>query len=91
MGQTEVLNLGVEAYLRCFCGERPKEWIEWLHWAEYWYNTTYQSSIGISPFQALKKALGDHAKMNPLVPSVENHEWLTQPERSLWLPEESSY
>lgn len=28
----------------------------------------------------LKKALGDHAKMNPLVPSVENHEWLTQPE-----------
>ena len=34
-GQTKVVNRGVETYLRCFCGERPKEWIQWLHWAEY--------------------------------------------------------
>ncbi|TYK01237.1 ty3-gypsy retroelement transposase [Cucumis melo var. makuwa] len=43
----------VEAYLRCFSGKRPKEWTNWLHWAEYWYNTTYNSSIGITPFQAV--------------------------------------
>ncbi|KAA0051187.1 peroxidase 64 [Cucumis melo var. makuwa] len=49
----EVVNRGLEAYLRCFCGERPKEWTNWLHWAEYWYNTTYNSSIGITPFQAI--------------------------------------
>ncbi|TYK03716.1 putative retroelement pol polyprotein [Cucumis melo var. makuwa] len=49
----EVVNRGLEAYLRCFCGERPKEWTNWLHWAEYWYNTTYNSSIGITPFQAV--------------------------------------
>lgn len=24
-----------------------------MHWAEYWYNTTYHSSIGITPFQAV--------------------------------------
>ncbi|KAA0034981.1 Transposon Tf2-9 polyprotein [Cucumis melo var. makuwa] len=52
-GQTEVVNRGIETYLRCFCGERPKEWVKWLHWAEYWYNTTFQRSLGITPFQAV--------------------------------------
>ena len=50
---TEVVNRRVETYLLCFCGERPKEWLRWLHWAEYWYNTTYQQPIGITPFQAV--------------------------------------
>ncbi|TYK04251.1 Transposon Ty3-I Gag-Pol polyprotein [Cucumis melo var. makuwa] len=52
-GQTEVVNRSMEAYLRCFCGERPREWVKWIHWAEYWYNTTYQRSLGVSPFQAV--------------------------------------
>lgn len=26
---------------------------EWIHWAEYWYNTTYQSSAGKTPFEAV--------------------------------------
>ena len=55
--QTEVVNRGVETYLRCFCGERPKKWIEWLHWAEYWYNTTYQRSLGVTLFQAVYETL----------------------------------
>ncbi|KAL0549900.1 hypothetical protein IC582_014395 [Cucumis melo] len=50
-GQTEVVNRGVETYLRCFCNEKPKEWVKWLPWAEYWYNTTFQRSIGMTPFQ----------------------------------------
>lgn len=52
-GQTEVVNRGLETYLRCFCGEKPKEWVEWVHWAEFWYNTTYQRSLGVTPFQAI--------------------------------------
>ena len=52
-GQTEVVNRGVESFLRCFCGEKSKEWVKLIPWAEYWYNTTYQRSLGITPFQAV--------------------------------------
>ena len=52
-GQTKVVIRGVESFLRCFCGEKPKEWIKWIPWVEYWYNTTYQRSLGITPFQAV--------------------------------------
>ncbi|KAL0551289.1 hypothetical protein IC582_010375 [Cucumis melo] len=33
--------------------KETKEWLRWLHWAEYWYNTTYPRSIGITPFQTV--------------------------------------
>ncbi|TYK14862.1 transposon Tf2-1 polyprotein isoform X1 [Cucumis melo var. makuwa] len=52
-GQTEVVNRGLETYLRCFCSERPREWILWLPWDEYWYNTTYQKALDMSPFQVV--------------------------------------
>ena len=51
--QTKVVNRSVEIYLRCFCGEKPKDWMKWLFWAEYWYNTTFQRSLGVSPYQAV--------------------------------------
>ncbi|KAL4010599.1 hypothetical protein IC575_030101 [Cucumis melo] len=52
-GQTEVVNRGVEIYLRCFCSEKPKEWVEWLSWTEYWYNTTFERALGMTPFQVV--------------------------------------
>lgn len=52
-GQMEIVNKCVEHFLRCFCYERPKKWSQWLGWAEYWYNTTFHISIGITPFQAV--------------------------------------
>ncbi|KAG8380917.1 hypothetical protein BUALT_Bualt06G0066500 [Buddleja alternifolia] len=50
-GQTEVVNRCLESYLRCMCSDRPKEWVQWLPLAEYWYNTTYHSATKFTPFE----------------------------------------
>ena len=50
-GQTEAVKRGMETYLRCFCSKKPKELVKWLIWAEYWYNTTFQRALGLTPFQ----------------------------------------
>ncbi|KAL6541589.1 hypothetical protein OROGR_011075 [Orobanche gracilis] len=52
-GQTEVANRCLETYLRCFVGPKPKTWLNWLHWAEFWFNSNYNVSAGMTPFQAL--------------------------------------
>ncbi|WVZ53598.1 hypothetical protein U9M48_004515 [Paspalum notatum var. saurae] len=31
----------------------PRQWVKWISLAEYWYNTTFQSALGLTPFQAL--------------------------------------
>lgn len=31
----------------------PHKWISWLSLAEFWYNTTYHSALGKSPFEVL--------------------------------------
>jgi len=51
--QTEVVNRCLENYLRCFTGDQPKEWIRWLPWAEWWYNTTYHFTTKMTPFEAV--------------------------------------
>ena len=48
-----MVNRCLENYLRCLTGDRPKEWVRWLPWAEWWYNTTYHSAIKITPFEAV--------------------------------------
>ena len=50
-GQTEVLNRTVETYLRCFCVEQPKSWVDFIPWAEYWYNTCYQGAARCTLFE----------------------------------------
>lgn len=52
-GQTEVVNRCLEGYLRCVAGERPKTWAQWLPLAEWWFNTTFHSSIRLTPYQAV--------------------------------------
>jgi hypothetical protein len=52
-GQSEVVNKCLENYLRCFTQDRPKQWVLWLPWAEFWYNTTWHSSIKMTPYEAV--------------------------------------
>lgn len=52
-GQSEALNKCVEQYLRCFVADTPTKWVAMLPWAEYWYNTSYQSSAGMTPFKVV--------------------------------------
>ncbi|KAL4289567.1 hypothetical protein GQ457_14G014840 [Hibiscus cannabinus] len=52
-GQTEALNRCLEMYLRCMTGDDPNKWDQYLAWAEYWYNTAYHTSAGMTPFRAL--------------------------------------
>lgn len=52
-GQTEALHRCLEMYLRFMAGDDPNKWEAYLGWAEYWYNTAYQTSAGMTPFRAL--------------------------------------
>lgn len=51
--QTERVNQCVEMFLRCAVQDSRTTWKAWLSLAELWYNSSYHSSIGCSPFKAL--------------------------------------
>ncbi|KAM3238925.1 hypothetical protein P3L10_013958 [Capsicum annuum] len=52
-GQTEALNKCLEMYLRCFAADIPTTWFRLLQWAEFWYNTSYQHSSKLTPFEVV--------------------------------------
>jgi hypothetical protein len=52
-GQTEVVNRCLETYLRCFIADQPKTWSNWLAWAEYWFNTSFNASTERTPYEVV--------------------------------------
>jgi hypothetical protein len=52
-GQMEAANRVITMYLRCFTGDRPRQWLRWLPWAEYTYNTAFQTSLRDTPFRVV--------------------------------------
>jgi hypothetical protein len=43
----------METFLRCFVNAAPTKWYDWLHLAEFWYNSSWHSAIERTPFEAL--------------------------------------
>jgi hypothetical protein len=52
-GQSEAVNKVIAMYLRCLAGDRPREWLDWLPWAEFCYNSSFHSALCTSPFQVV--------------------------------------
>lgn len=52
-GQTEAVNKCLESYLRAFVCDKPRSWQHYLYLAEFWYKTSFHSSIKMTPFKAL--------------------------------------
>jgi hypothetical protein len=40
-------------YLRCVIYDNPTKWKQWLPLTEFWYNSSYHTALGCSPFKAL--------------------------------------
>lgn len=52
-GQTERVNRCLETFLRCFVHSYLRQWKQWLDQVEFWYNTSWHSALGRSPFEVL--------------------------------------
>ena len=52
-GQTEVVNRSLEQYLKAFAMDKPRQWVEWLPLAEFWFNTNNHTATKVTPFEAL--------------------------------------
>ena len=79
-GQTERLNQCLETYLRCLVQACPSKWSQWMSLAEYWYNTTYHSALGKTPFEVLYGYSPRHFGILPADASsvIDLQEWLNE-------------
>jgi hypothetical protein len=48
-----VTNQIITMYLHCLTGDRPRSWLRWLPWAEFYYNTSYQAALKATPFHVV--------------------------------------
>lgn len=70
----------MEGYLRCFVHSCPNKWKDWLPLAEFWYNTSFHSSLNKTPFEVLygqpPRHLGIDVVNSCSVPDLQT--WLSQ-------------
>jgi hypothetical protein len=48
-----VTNKIKAVYLRCLTGDRPHNWLQWLPWVAFCYNSSFQSSLRMTPFKVV--------------------------------------
>lgn len=74
-GQTNVTNRILEFYFRSYINEVTTDWVQLLPWTELWYNTSYQSAIKMTPYQALfgrePPGLVDYVKNGTMLEAAE--------------------
>lgn len=82
-GQTERVNQCLETFLQCFVHTCPSQWSKWLALAEYWYNTSFHSALGTTPFEVLygHKPRYFGLSVNALCESLELSDWLQEREQ----------
>ena len=52
-GQTERVNQVIEDMLRMYVMDKSSKWEDYLHFVDFSYNNRYQTSLIMSPFEAL--------------------------------------
>lgn len=52
-GQIERVNQVLEYMLRLYVMDKPTKWEDYLHLVEFAYKNGHQTSLGMSPFEAL--------------------------------------
>jgi hypothetical protein len=52
-GQSEAANKIITMYLCCLVGDRFCSWLQWLPWAKFCYNSSFQASLKTSPFRVV--------------------------------------
>jgi len=75
-GQTEVVNSGLEQYLRTFCSFFQDDWVRWLPLGEFAANNHVSETTGLSPFFAnygWHPAMGTEPVQEP-VPAMTRHQ-----------------
>jgi hypothetical protein len=77
-GQTELVNQCLETFLRCFAHACPAKWVHWVSLMEFWYNSSFHSSLGRSPFEVLYGFPPRHIGIVPLdaTPVSDLNSWL---------------
>lgn len=63
-GQTKNANKVIVMYLHCLTGDRPRQWLRWLPWAEYVFNTAFQSALEETSFKIVYSRDPPSAPMN---------------------------
>jgi hypothetical protein len=67
-----------DIFLRSFVHACPSKWLSWLALAEYWYNTSFHSSLGITPFEVMYGRHPRHLGISMVDVSTTNdlHAWM---------------
>lgn len=45
-------------------GDHHCKWVSWLPFAEWWYNTIYHTTLGMTPYQALYRVPPTYYEFN---------------------------